>query len=141
MRIQKVLLGGAILLTLLIGAGLISSLIWPPINDVKTGQTPEYADLQPQYFSQPYYRVFDAALATAQALGWEVVMEDRDGGEIHAVATTRLLRFKDEVTITISREGAGAVVNLRSRSRVGKADLGANARRIRHFQEELAKRL
>ncbi len=141
MRIKKVLLGGAILFTLLIVAGLITSLIWPPINDVQTGQTPEYADLQPQHFNQPYYRVFDAALATAQALGWEVVVEDRDAGEIHAVATTGLLRFKDDVTITIRREGEGAVVKVRSRSRVGKSDLGTNARRIRYFQKELAKRL
>jgi uncharacterized protein (DUF1499 family) len=57
------------------------------------------------------------------------------------VATTRLFKFKDDVTITITGEGAVSVVNVRSKSRIGKGDLGANARRIRAFQAELAKRL
>jgi uncharacterized protein (DUF1499 family) len=108
---------------------------------VKTGETPQYADLQPQRFNQPYDRVFDAALTTAQELDWEVTAQDRNRGEIHAVATTPVLRLKDDVTITISHEGEGALVNVRSRSRVGKGDWGTNARRIRRFQTELAKRL
>jgi len=62
-------------------------------------------------------------------------------GEIHAVATTSVFRFNDDVTITISHEGEGAVVNVRSHSRVGKGDFGTNARRIRRFQAELAKRV
>ena len=42
--------------------------------------------------------------------------------------------------ITIAREGEQVVVDVRSKSRIGKGDLGANARRIRAFQTELAKR-
>jgi len=140
MSVRKILLGVGLLFAVLVGAGLIASLIWPPINHVQTGETPEYADLLPQRFDQPYYRVFDAALATAQALGWKVEIEDRNAGEIHAVATT-LFRFKDDVMITVSRDGEGAVVNVRSRSRTGKGDFGTNARRIRRFQAELAKRV
>jgi uncharacterized protein (DUF1499 family) len=141
MNARKTLLWAGLPFALLVGAGLIASLIWPPINDVRTGETLEYADLQPQRFSQPSYRVFDAAVATARALGWEVEAEDREQGEIRAVATTLIFRFKDDVTITIRRDGEGATVNLRSRSRLGKGDFGANARRIRRFQAELAKRL
>ena len=128
-------------MAVLIGLMVVAAVIWPAINDVKTGETPEYADLRPQQFNQPYERVFDAALATAQALGWEVTARDRDQGEIRAVATTRVLRFKDDVTITIRREAKGVVVNVRSHSRIGKGDLGTNARRIRQFQAELAKRI
>lgn len=57
------------------------------------------------------------------------------------MATTRVFRFKDDVIITIGREGEGVVVNVRSHSRIGKGDLGTNARRIRQFQAELAKRI
>jgi len=135
------LLAVGCLFAVLIGAGLVASLIWPPINDVKTGETREYPDLHPQRFEQPFYRVFDAAVATSQAMGWEIISEDRQEGEIRAVATTPLFRFKDDVTVTVSRDGEGAVVNVRSHSRVGKGDLGANARRIRRFQAELAKRV
>jgi uncharacterized protein (DUF1499 family) len=45
------------------------------------------------------------------------------------------------VTVTIRSEGGVTVVNVHSRSRIGKGDLGTNARRIRSFQAELAKRL
>jgi uncharacterized protein (DUF1499 family) len=45
------------------------------------------------------------------------------------------------VTVTITSEGSATVVNVRSKSRIGKGDLGTNARRIRAFQAELARRL
>ncbi len=111
------------------------------INDVTTGATPEYPDLQPQRFAQPAAQVFDAAAAVAHAEGWEVTQEDRTTGVIQAVATTKLMRFKDDVTITLSNDGGQTKVVVRSHSRVGKGDLGANAKRIRLFQGELAKRL
>lgn len=141
MSMKKLVRRGGLILAALIGLRVAAAFIWPTINDVKTGETPEYADLHPQHFNQPSDRVFTAALATAQALGWEVTAQDRDQGEIRAVATTPVFRFKDDVTITISREGEGAVVNVRSHSRIGKGDLGTNARRIRRFQAELTKQL
>ena len=112
------------------------------INDVTTGVTPEYPDLQPQRFAAPADRVFDAASAVAHATEhWEVTKEDRASGVLEAVATTPLMRFKDDVTITVSRDGEQTKVVIRSHSRVGKGDLGANAKRIRTFQDDLAKRL
>ena len=130
-----------ILIIVLVAARLLAACIWPTINDVRTGATPQYADLQPQRFAQPYERVFEAALTTARAQGWDVTTNDRDRGEIAAVATTRLLRFKDDITINVTHDGDGAVVNVRSHSRIGKGDLGTNARRIRCFQADLAPRL
>jgi uncharacterized protein (DUF1499 family) len=130
-----------IVVVALIAARLLAACIWPTINDVRTGATPQYGDLQPQRFAQPYERVFDAALTSAKAQGWDVTTNDRDRGEIDAVATTRVFRFKDDVTITVTREGDGAVVNVRSHSRIGKGDFGTNARRVRSFQADLAHRL
>jgi len=130
-----------LVLLVLVALRVVAAMIWPTINDVQTGATPEYADLQPQRFTQPYDRVFDAAIAAGEELGWDVTAEDRTQGEIRAVATTPLFRFKDDVTVTVTREGEGAQVSVRSHSRIGKGDLGANARRIRLFQQELAGRL
>lgn len=115
--------------------------MWPLINDVKTGQTPEYPQLQPQRFSVGFDAVYTAALEAAKAIGLEIISSDPAIGEIRGVATTRILRFKDDVTITISREGDATVVNIRSASRVGKGDFGANARRIEKLQAEIASRL
>lgn len=103
--------------------------------------TPEYADLQPQRFNQPLEKVFAAALEVSQTQGWEIRETKPEQGIIEAVATTRLFKFKDDVTITVSNEGSSTVVNVRSKSRIGKGDMGANARRIRTFQAELAKKL
>ncbi|HKX32834.1 MAG TPA: DUF1499 domain-containing protein [Blastocatellia bacterium] len=141
MRPNKIIAGIIVGLVLLASAPFALRLVWPIINDVSTGATPEYPDLQPQRFNHPPERVFEAALETSKALGWEILETDRARGVIEAVATTRLMRFKDDVTVTMISEGNGTVVNVRSHSRAGKGDLGANARRIRTFQAELAKRL
>jgi len=141
--IKKIARRGAVVLSVLVAVRVIAGCFFPGlnINDVTTGVTPQYPDLQPQTFQQSYEQVFDAAAAVGREQGWEVTGEDRAGGLIQAVATTRLMRFKDDVTVTVTRAGAGTTVSVRSHSRVGKGDLGANAKRIRLFQAALAKRL
>ena len=141
MRGKKILRGIGWVLGALIVLRVALAFVWPTINDVKTGATPQYPDLQTQHFSQAYEHVYDASLATAQAQGWEITAQDREHGEIRAVATTKLGHFKDDVTLSITHEAAGAMVDMRSHSRVGKGDLGANARRIREFQADLARRV
>lgn len=141
MKLNKIFPVILIAVILLASVPFLLGLFWPRINDVSTGGTPEYPEIQPQAFSQPFEMVFDAALETSKAMGWNVLKVDRDALTIEAVATTRLFRFKDDVTVTLTRESDRTVVNIRSRSRVGKSDLGENARRIRAFQAEMAKRL
>lgn len=140
---KKIVRWGAIVLAVLITVRIAAGCFFPGlnINDVATGATAEYPDLQPQTFSQSYEQVFDAAAAVGRELGWEVTEEERAKGTIQAVATTRLVRFKDDVTVTVTRGGERVTVNVRSHSRIGKGDLGANAKRIRLFQTALAKRL
>src|SRR3546814_20390161 len=43
----------------------------------------------------------------------------------------------DEVVIRVAPTETGAVVDLRSRSRIGRGDLGTNAARIRSFLDDL----
>lgn len=122
---------------LLLGAFFILSR-WPVINDVRTGETPEYPDIQPQYLSGPPEQVYEAALNVARGFGWEILVKDPAKGRIEAVATTRLMRFKDDISIRVQAAGEGSSrVDMHSRSRVGRGDLGTNARRIRAFQEAM----
>lgn len=141
--VRKILRRGGIVLLVLVVFRVVTGLFFPSlnINDVTTGATPEYPDLQPQTFSAPVASVFDAASAVAHAQGWEVTQEDRATGVIQAVATTPLMKFKDDVTITVALDGDQTKVVVRSHSRIGKGDLGANAKRIRLFQSELAKKV
>ena len=138
---KRIFLGVGAVVAVLIALRVVAALIWPTINDVKTGATPEYPELKAQRFALPQDRVYAAALAAAQGMGWEVTAQSAEKGEILAVATTAVFRFKDDVTLNVSRDTDSTVVNMRSHSRIGKGDLGANARRIRDFQTELAKRL
>jgi uncharacterized protein (DUF1499 family) len=71
--------------------------------------------------------------AIAQKLGWELVSQDVQSGVLEATETTMLWGFKDDVVIRITAQAEGVAIDLRSVSRVGQSDLGANARRIEAF--------
>jgi len=84
----------------------------------------------------------DEALAraerTARAMGWEIVATDAPGGRLEATDTTLFFGFKDDIVIRVEPDGAdGSRIDLRSVSRVGISDVGANARRIRGFMAGL----
>ena len=104
-----------------------------------------YPDIQPALFSEPPQAVFRAAYETVRAFDWFLMNARKwqmiDGveltGHIEATASTRILRFKDDVVIRIRAEGSGTRLDMRSASRRGKSDLGVNARRIRRFLLEI----
>jgi uncharacterized protein (DUF1499 family) len=74
--------------------------------------------------------------------GWTVIEADPAEGTLKAEARTRLIKFVDDVTIRVRpANGQRISVDLHSRSRVGKADFGTNARRIGAFLEELDRAL
>jgi uncharacterized protein (DUF1499 family) len=111
------------------------------INDVTTGETAAHPELQPQRFEADFERVFQEAVSAAESIGIELTETDPVTGVIRGVATTRFLRFKDDVTISLVRDGSAVVVKIRSASRVGKSDFGVNAKRIRALQEAMSARL
>jgi Protein of unknown function (DUF1499) len=80
------------------------------------------------------------ALAHARArgqAGWAIGRIEPAQGLFTAVAVTRLLRFRDDVTVRVRPTAGGSRVDVRSRSRLGRDDLGANAARIRRFLRDL----
>ena len=138
---------------------------YPPINDISTdtddppifwdmpnpseypgGRTAElqhaaHPDLATLSLSFPPERAFALALEIARENGWEIVAEAPDEGRIEAVATSLVYGFKDEIVIRIeAAEGGGSVIDLRSRSRLGRIDRGVNATRIRAFLADLQAR-
>lgn len=92
-----------------------------------------YPDLAPIETSLPPADAYARALATARALGWEISWQAPDAGRFDATDTTRIFRFVDDVTVRVEPTAKGSRIDLRSRSRVGKGDIGANAARIRRF--------
>ena len=98
-----------------------------------------YPDLAPAMLPMAPRAAFDRALNLARAAGWEIVAAVPEDNRIEAVATTDWFGFKDDVVIRIAAAGGGGSrVDMRSASRVGRSDLGTNARRIREFLRHLA---
>ena len=96
-----------------------------------------YPELRALELALPPAQAFARARAAAQARGWEIVAADEAAGRIEAVATTRWFGFKDDIVIRIRAAGGGSRIDMRSRSRVGRSDLGANAKRIQDFLTEV----
>lgn len=101
-----------------------------------------YPDIKPLLLPLPPAQVFDAAVATARDQGWIIVANDPTSGRIEATATTFWFGFIDDVVVRLTPEADGGTrVDVRSVSRVGVGDAGANARRVRSFLFDLADRL
>jgi len=62
---------------------------------------------------------------------------DPAAGTIEATDTSRIFRFVDDIVVRIRPEAEGARIDVRSKSREGKGDLGANAARIRRLRDAL----
>ena len=104
---------------------------------VAAQQREAYPDLTSINLDVPPAQAFEQALAAAQAIGWELVAEEVEAGRIEATATTFWFGFKDDVVVRIGPADRGSRIDVRSVSRVGRGDVGANARRIRGFRKEL----
>lgn len=103
-------------------------------------QIAAYPEIQPVFLAAPPAEAYTKALALVRARGWEVVAADDAGRRIEATDTTFWFRFKDDVALRVSAVPDGTSrVDMRSVSRLGRSDLGTNARRIREFLADLAR--
>jgi hypothetical protein len=74
--------------------------------------------------------LYPKALASAKSNGLRIVVDDASTLRIEGVAESLWFGFKDDVAIAITPSGTGSKVDVRSISRVGISDMGANAKRI-----------
>jgi uncharacterized protein (DUF1499 family) len=111
-----------------------------PGAETAAQQREGYPDIRPLDLDLPPAQAFDRALATARGQGWEIVAAVPEEGRIEATATTFWFGFKDDVVIRISPSDSGSRLDIRSKSRVGRSDVGANAARIREFSREFDRR-
>ena len=101
---------------------------------VSVQQTKAYPDVRTLILSGEPETVFGEAKAAVKQLGWALKSENTQTGIIEATDTTFWYGFEDDVVIRIRpSEGGGSVVDIRSISRIGGSDIGANAARIRKF--------
>lgn len=107
------------------------------------GLTKNWAELT-LHSSDPTLEAVDWAVPRPDALSkaadlicglprWEILGEDRETGTLHAIHKTRVWRFVDDVYLRFEATPCGTRITGRSQSRVGKADLGQNARNLREL--------
>jgi uncharacterized protein (DUF1499 family) len=101
-----------------------------------------YPDIAPLELEVPARVAYDAALAVVTKRKWTIsdarppTLARRDG-VIEATARTPIMGFRDDIVIRIAPINQGARIDVRSASRVGTHDFGANASRIRSLLEDI----
>jgi uncharacterized protein (DUF1499 family) len=114
-------------------------------NTAATSATAKNPSLRPIESNRPPAELAELISTTAGKIpGWEFVTQEegRDAIVLHFVRTTRLMRFKDDITVQI-RPTAGQSsltrweVSAESKSRVGKGDFGQNPRNLAELMDRL----
>lgn len=100
-------------------------------------QRQAYPDIQTMRLALPAAEAFTAAERAARDLGWTIVAAVPDEGRLEASDTTFWFRFTDDIVVRVRPEGSGSRVDVRSKSRIGRSDVGTNAARIRRFLSRL----
>jgi len=92
-----------------------------------------YPDIEPVTLAGTVPESLERAAAAARSQGLKDVRIDKAAGTVEAVAESFWFGFRDDVVIRVrpGPDGQGSVVDIRSTSRVGQSDLGANAARVR----------
>jgi len=102
-------------------------------EDVIQQQQQAYPNLQTLVSPLSIEDAYSLALQVATDMGWDIYRQDSNAMFIEAVDTTSIMGFKDDIVIRVRSSARGTLVDLRSVSRVGEGDLGANAARISAF--------
>jgi uncharacterized protein (DUF1499 family) len=106
-------------------------------------QREAYPQIAPLTVDVTPEEAFELVRRAAANRGWQIIEAIRPGGRVglgrlEAVDRTFLLRLPDDVTVRIRPRADGSRVDVRSASRLGRHDLGQNARRIRAFLDEVS---
>jgi hypothetical protein len=97
----------------------------------------------PRLIGRTYAIPFETVWRTSMSLvressGWRLLQADDLVGFIRVRCTTKIFRHEDDLEIRVGLDEHGLTrVDLRSRSRKRRADLGVNARRIGRFSKRL----
>src|SRR5260370_2148539 len=95
---------------------------------------PAYKDLAPFKSNMPPDDLFKKVqMIAGEVPGWQITYGESKTRTLEGVATSQLFRFEDDFVIRVEAapDGAGSIVEMRSKSRDGRGDLGVNYNRIK----------
>lgn len=147
-----------ILVLLVVAVGLLAGGVWLnglPLDDppgmpvrlftylnthvAETIEGSPFPELRPRHYGLAADPLFAKVKEAAARLPrWEIVETSDERRELRAVVTSALLRFKDDVTVTVVPQPDGKpTIMVRAVSRVGKGDLGTNTRHVLNLYDML----
>jgi uncharacterized protein (DUF1499 family) len=106
--------------------------------EVAKKQQQGYPDIKSLIVKTPPEETMQKAIDAARSRGWQIVATDTPTGRIEATDTTTWFGFKDDVVVRVRPDAGGSRVDVRSVSRLGDSDVGANAKRVRAFLKEMS---
>lgn len=104
-------------------------------------QRESYSEIQPLILPYDMQDVMDAAVMLVTDREWKLVAVNRKEGRIEATEKLPWFGFKDDVVLRFTQTETGTQVDMRSKSRIGRGDVGVNAERIEEFLEDLEESL
>jgi uncharacterized protein (DUF1499 family) len=105
--------------------------------EIAEKQKQAYPDIAPLASKLTPAELFVKSETAARTSGWEIAAADVQAGRIEATVTSLIYGFKDDMVIRITPAAGGSQLDMRSMSRMGKSDVGMNAKRIREFVASL----
>ena len=107
-------------------------------ESIASQQHSAYPNIKPLLTEMSTNEALAHTLDTAISLGWTVIDfglsdVDKGDGRLEAYEETEIFGFIDDVTIRITPLETGSRIDIRSASRLGLGDIGANAARIERF--------
>ncbi len=112
------------------------------LPEVRRQQRQAYPLVQPIMLDLDADEAYKAVVKIATAKRWQIIDQTSPGGRsgvghVDAVARGLVLGLPDDVTIRIRPLAGQTRVDIRSVSRIGRHDFGANARRIEQLAQAL----
>lgn len=102
-------------------------------QEVAVQQRRAFPEIRPVILDLPADRAFQRALDAASAQGWQIVDANPADGRIEATDRTFWFGFYDDVVVRLTPLDGRTVLDVRSKSRIGRGDMGTNARRVREY--------
>ena len=103
-------------------------------NCVSSQALDEAHSIEPLRYSGPTSQARERLIAVIDAMPRTKIIKSQEN-YIHAESTTKLFRFVDDVEFYFPPDGE--TIHVRSASRVGYSDLGANRKRIEEIRARL----
>jgi uncharacterized protein (DUF1499 family) len=111
-----------------------------PRSDLTTAEAQKKAfpDIKPIVVDLGIEEAAKRVRATLQDMNMDILQESSNGAStIEAAYTSFWFGFTDDFIVRLTTKGERTRVDVRSKSRVGVSDLGANAGRVREFYSKL----